>query len=65
MKLETAINDLEAAIEALEQDDISLEEALSEYQKGMKMLKTCNEAIEKIEKKVLMINEEGETVEFK
>ena len=65
MKLEAAINDLETAIAALESTDISLEEALLEYQKGMKMLKICNEAIEKIEKQVLMINTDGETVEFK
>ena len=48
----------------LEQEDISLEESFAEYQKGMELLRKCNEAIDKVEKKVLVLNEKGETDEF-
>lgn len=64
MKLEEMFDKLEQTIARLEQEDIALEEAFAEYEKGMKMLKQCNEAIDKVEKKVLMITGEGEKIEF-
>ena len=62
--LEEAFLELDATIMHLEQEDISLEESFAEYQKGMELLKKCNDAIDKVEKKVLVLNEKGETDEF-
>ena len=62
--LEEAFLALDATIMHLEQEDISLEESFAEYQKGMELLKKCNDAIDKVEKKVLVLNEMGETDEF-
>lgn len=64
MNLEEAFTALEGTIERLEQEDLSLEEAFQIYQKGMELLKTCNHAIDRVEKKVLVLNEEGEADEF-
>jgi exodeoxyribonuclease VII small subunit len=64
MNLEELFAKLEETITRLEQDELSLEEAFKEYEQGMKMLKECNAAIDKVEKKVLMITAEGETIEF-
>lgn len=62
--LEEAFLKLDETVMRLEQEDISLEESFAEYQKGMELLKQCNEAIDKVEKKVLVLNEKGDTNEF-
>lgn len=62
--LEEAFLALDETVMRLEQEDISLEESFAEYQKGMELLKKCNEAIDQVEKKVLVLNEKGETNEF-
>lgn len=62
--LEEAFLKLEETIADLEKEDITLEQSFKEYQKGMELLKKCNETIDKVEKKVLVLNENGETDEF-
>ena len=42
-----------------EAEDISLEEAFTAYSKGMKLLKQCSEQIDRVEKQVMKLNEEG------
>ena len=63
-KLEEGFLKLQETIAALEKEDISLEESFQEYQKGMELLKKCNDAIDRVEKKVLVLNGDGETDEF-
>ena len=41
-----------------------MEESFALYHKGMDLLKSCNDKIDKIEKKMLILDEEGETHEF-
>ena len=62
--LEKAFDQLEKAVEALEQEDISLEESFRVYKNGMELLKQCNQAIDRLEKQVLVLNEDGECHEF-
>lgn len=62
--LEEAFLLLEATIEALESREITLEDSFKRYQQGMELLKECNEKIDTVEKKVLVLNEDGETYEF-
>ena len=62
--LEEAFLMLDKTVENLEREDISLEESFAEYQKGVELLKKCNDAIDRVEKKVLILNEKGETDEF-
>lgn len=64
MNLNETFARLEEVISLLEREDISLEESFREYQKGMELVKQCNTFIDKVEKKVLMITEEGEKHEF-
>lgn len=63
LNLEEAFDKLEETVLALEQEDISLEESFQIYKSGMELLK-CNQAIDQVEKKVLVLNEDGETHEF-
>ena len=46
-------------LEQLEAEDISLEDAFTAYSKGMNVLKQCNEQIDRVEKQVMKLNEEG------
>lgn len=62
--LEEMLVKLEETITVLEGDNISLEDSFKEYQKGMEMVKLCNTTIDKIEKEVQIIMEDGEKVDF-
>ncbi|MCL2050119.1 MAG: exodeoxyribonuclease VII small subunit [Lachnospiraceae bacterium] len=64
MKLEEILLNLEKTINVLESENISLEDSFKEYQKGMEMIKLCNNTIDKIEKDVQLIMEDGEKIEF-
>lgn len=62
--LEEQFQSLEEVVNRLEQEEISLEESFQLYQKGMTLLKNCNDTIDTVEKKVLMLDENGEIHEF-
>lgn len=64
LTLEQTFEKIENLIEQLEQDDISLENSFKAYQEGMKLIKSCNDKIDKVEKQVLVLNENGELDEF-
>ena len=64
ISLEEAFTRLQETIENLEKDDITLEQSFQEYQKGMLLVKKCNEIIDKVEKKVLVLNEDEGTEDF-
>ena len=55
---------LDEVIEGMEQEDVSLEETFELYHKGMDMLKLCKDKIDKVEKKMLLLDNEGEEHEF-
>ena len=48
----------------LEGENVSLEESFQLYHKGVDLLKVCNEKIDTIEKKMLILDENGEQHEF-
>lgn len=62
--LDQSFEKLEEMIGKLEQEDISLEESFKLYKEGMKLIKSCNDRIDKVEKEVLKLNENGELDEF-
>ena len=62
--LEDTFEELEKVVEKLESSDISLEESFVSYKKGIEMVESCNHYIDRIEKKVMVLNEEGELDEF-
>ena len=64
LSVEEAFSQIESKIEALEADDITLEDSFKEYQEGMKLLKYCHDELEKVEQKVLKIAEDGNLEEF-
>ena len=64
MSLEQLFEKLEKSIEMLEDADISLEDSFKVYKEGMKLVQNCNSKIDKVEKEVLKLNENGELDEF-
>lgn len=57
--LEEAFEELDNLIASMKNDIISLEESFASYQKGMELLKKCNDQIDLIEKKVELLNADG------
>ncbi len=49
---EDHIEDLESAIDKLEGDDLTLDSAISEFEKGVKAIKNSHKALEKVEGKL-------------
>lgn len=64
MSLEEAFAGLEELTRSLEDDGLTLEESFNAYKKGMDLLRLCSSRIDRVEKKVLVLNEEGGLDEF-
>ncbi|MGN0355943.1 MAG: exodeoxyribonuclease VII small subunit [Muricoprocola sp.] len=62
--LEEAFEKLETILKNLESSEITLEQSFQMYKEGMDLLKQCNENLDTVEKKMQMINEEGEYIDF-
>lgn len=63
-KLEEMFDRLDQVIGTLEGEDVSLEEAFGLYDQGMKLIRRCNQTINEVEKKILVLDENGEKHEF-
>ena len=59
LSLEEALEKLDETIAGLQSEEVSLEESFELYKIGMDYVKICSETIDMVEKKVLMLNQEG------
>ncbi|HAL31868.1 MAG TPA: exodeoxyribonuclease VII small subunit [Lachnospiraceae bacterium] len=64
LSIEESFEYLDGILEQMEDEDISLEDSFALYEKGMKVLKEASSAIDEVEKKVKLIDEEGKTEDF-
>lgn len=64
LSLEEAFGKLDTLIAELEKPENSLEASFRAFEQGMKLVKYCNDAIDKVEKKVLVLAQDGELDEF-
>lgn len=62
--LEESFAELDEVMESLKREGLPLEESFRLYQKGMVLLKACSDKIDTVEKKMLVLDEEGEKHEF-
>lgn len=62
--LEEMFQDLEKVIKDMENSDVTLEQSFDLYNRGMNILKKCSRTIDEVEKKVLVLDEDGATHEF-
>ena len=58
LTIEETFKELESVLERMETQEISLEESFACYEKGMKLLKYCNDKIDKVEKQIMVLSEE-------
>ena len=62
--VEETFQELEEIIRKLESGESSLEESFQYYEAGMKRVKSCNEKIDKVEKQIIVLEEDGESHEL-
>jgi len=61
INFEKALTDLEGIVEQLESGDLSLEDALKSFEKGIKLTRQCQDQLSKAELQVKkLIEENGE-----
>ena len=57
---EESIEELERIVDALEKDDLNLDDSISKFEQGMKIAKDCNKKLEEAEKRItILLNENG------
>jgi exodeoxyribonuclease VII small subunit len=59
-KFETALEELESVVEQLESGDLSLEDSLAVFEKGVGLVKYCNQKLSEVEKKVELLIKDKE-----
>lgn len=59
-KFESALEELEGVVEQLESGDLSLEDALAAFEKGVGLVKYCNQKLNEVEKKVELLLKDKE-----
>src|SRR5205809_1500423 len=57
---EAALEELESVVEQLESGDLSLEDALAAFEKGVGLVKYCNQKLSEVEKKVELLLKDKE-----
>ena len=62
---ETALAELEALVEKMEQGDLSLDESLQQFERGVQLTRSCQQALRDAEQKVrVLLDKDGqETLE--
>lgn len=50
---------LDEIIEKMEGSEVTLEESFNLYKQGVGLIKECNDSIDRVEKEVLKLNEDG------
>ncbi len=58
--IEETLAELEALIEKMEDRSSTLEETFACYERGMKLVKACSEKIDRVEKRLMILTEDGE-----
>lgn len=60
MSLEECFEGLDDIIVELQSGELSLEDSFKKYEDGMKLIKKCTETIDKVEKKLIVVENEQE-----
>jgi len=57
---ETALAELEVLVEKMEQGDLSLDESLKQFERGVQLTRSCQQALQEAEQKVQILLEKGD-----
>lgn len=58
--IEEKFQKLDEIIAALEESDVTLEQSFQLYNEGMKLVKSCNTQLDKVEKQMIVLGENEE-----
>jgi len=58
LNFEQSLTQLTELVEQLEEGELSLEQALKTYEKGIKLSKGCQQALQQAEQKVMKLSED-------
>lgn len=61
---EESLSELEAATSRLESGELPLEEAIKQFEDGIKLAKQCRKKLDEAEGKILKLSEKGELEEL-
>ena len=64
MTIEESFARLDGMVKALDSDDITLEESFKIYEEGMKLIKDVSSRIDLVEKKIRLLESQGESEDF-
>lgn len=64
LSLEESLQALEQVMDELSSPTLSLEASFVKYKEGMDLLLQCNRAIDKVEKELMILEENGSSDEF-
>jgi len=53
---EEALNELESLVEAMEQGDLTLEESLKSFERGVELTHACQQALKNAEQKIEILS---------
>ena len=62
--LEGRLSQIEEIIRKMEEPEVSLDESFKLYQAGIEQLKYCNKILDEVEKKMQVLNQNGELMDF-
>jgi len=64
LSVEEALNQLEELLRQMEDEGASLEKSFENYEKGIRLIRYCNDKIDQVEKKVQIMSADGSTNDF-
>ena len=57
MSIEESFTELNDIIKQLENKDTPLEEAFNRYEQGINLIKNCNDELDRVEKKIIVLQD--------
>lgn len=61
---ETALQELETLVEKMEQGELSLEDSLNHFERGVRLSRTCQQALKAAEQKVEILMQKNASEEI-
>jgi len=61
---ETAMLDLETLVQRMESGELSLEDSLKEFERGVLLTRQCQEALKAAEQRVKLLSADGQESDF-
>ena len=65
INIEKLLKELESIVTKMEDDNLNLEDSLKSYEKGIKLVKTAQGSLKKIEQRVQILSQKNDLKDFK